>query len=110
MNKKLIWLSILSIFLLIWGMSGLAPRPVQRANLVQSNLALIESTSVVPEATQSVLIPVTGKPRLGWEVLVFYGLIAFAALTLILALLDSANRSTPFSARRRTSQNETHEK
>ena len=109
MSKKLIWLSILSIFFLIWGMSRFTPGPTQRAKLVQSKLALIQSTSVVPEATESVLIPVTGKRHLGWGILVFYGLIALAALTLILALLDSANQSTSFSARRKTSRNETQE-
>jgi hypothetical protein len=78
--------------------------------MVQSKPSLIESTSVAGESPQPVLIPVTGKPHLSWEVLVFYGLIGFAALTLILALLDSANRSTSYSARHKTSQNETDEK
>ena len=110
MNRKLIWLSILSIFLLVWGLSGFTRRPVQRANFVQSKPSLIVSTSVAGESTQAVLIPVTGKPHLSWGVLVFYGLTGFAALTLILALLDSANRSTSYFTRRKTPQNETHEK
>jgi hypothetical protein len=70
----------------------------------------MERPSVVPQSTEAVLIPVTGKPHLKDGVLVFYGLIGFAALTLILALLDSANRSTSCSVRPKTSRNETHEK
>jgi hypothetical protein len=110
LNQKLIWLSIASIFFLIWGMSGFARKPAQRTNLVQSESVFVQSTSVVPESTEGVLIPVTGKPHLISGILVFYGLIGFAALTLILALLDLANRSTSLSARRKTERSETHER
>jgi hypothetical protein len=45
---------------------------------------------------------------LGWETLLFYGLIELAALTLILALLDAANQSTALSARRKTFRDKTY--
>jgi len=70
--------------------------------LTQSTFPGASSTPVAPEATKPPLIPVTGNPRLGWGILVFYGLIAFAALTLILALLDSANQSTALYTQHKT--------
>ncbi len=103
MNRKLVWLSILSILFLIWGASSSAAAP-HREPLAQSALPRVASTPVAPEATKPALIPVTGNPRLGWGILIFYGLIGFAALTLILALLDSANQSTALYVRRKPSQ------
>jgi hypothetical protein len=41
---------------------------------------------------------------LGWATLIVYGLIGVAALTLILALLDSANQSPTLYAGRKPSQ------
>jgi len=101
MNRKLVWLSILSIFFLIWGASGSAAAS-HRDFLPQSILPGAKNTPIVPEATKPPLIPVTGNPHLGWGILVFYGLIGVAALTLILALLDSANQSTTLYAQHRT--------
>ena len=101
MNRKLVWLSILSIFFLIWGASGSAAAS-HRDFMPQSTLPGARSTPVAPEATKPALIPVTGNPRLGWGILVFYGLIGFAALTLILALLDSANQSTTLYKQHKT--------
>jgi len=110
MNRKLIWFSILSIFFLIWGMSRSVAAVPHREHFVQSTPPLVERTSAAPEPTQPALLPVTGSPRMGWGILLFYGLIGLAALTLILALLDSANQSTACCVQRKISRNETHEK
>src|SRR5689334_876939 len=102
MNRKLVWLSVLSIFFLIWGASGTVGAS-RRDFLSQSTIAGAGDTPVAPEATTPPLIPATGRnPRLGWGTLIIYGLIGFATLTLILALLDSANQSTTLYARRKT--------
>ena len=105
MNRKLVWLSILSILFLIWGASGSATAS-HKEFLTQSTVSQIANTPVSPQATPSALIPVTGSPRLGWGTLLLYGLIGLATLTLILALLDSANQSTALYARRKLSQEE----
>jgi hypothetical protein len=105
MNRKLVWLSILSILLLIWGASGSAAAS-HKQFLAQSTFPQVANTSVAPEATKPALIPVTGHPRLGWGTLLFYGLIGLAALTLILTLLDSANQSTALYKRRKPLQEE----
>jgi hypothetical protein len=103
MNRKLVWLSILSILFLIWTASGSAA--ASRSDVSsQSTLSHSESTAVVSEKTKSALIPVTGNPQSGWGTLLFYGLIELAVLTLILALLDSANQSTALYVRRKQSQ------
>ena len=100
MNRKLVWISTLSIFFLIWGASGSAAAS-HRDFMTQSTFPAAKNTPAA-EATKPPLIPVTGNPHLGWGTLIFYGLIGFAALTLILALLDSANQSTTLYARRKT--------
>lgn len=105
MNKKLVWLSILSILFLIWGASGSAAASHKELS-TQSTLLHAASTPIAPESTKPALIPVTGNPRFGWGILLFYGLIGFAALTLILALLDAANQSTALYVRRKPSQEE----
>ncbi len=109
MNRKLVWLSILSILLLIWGASGSAAASRKQV-LAQSTFPRVANTPVAPEATTPALIPVTGNPRLGWGTLLFYGLIGLATLTLILALLDSANQSTALYTRRKPSQEENRQK
>jgi hypothetical protein len=101
MNRKLVWLSILSIFFLIWGASGTVGAS-RTEFLSHSSIPGAGSTLIAPEATTPPLIPVTGNPDLGWGTLIIYGLIGFAALILILALLDSANQSTTLYARRKT--------
>jgi hypothetical protein len=105
MNRKLVWLSILSILFIIWTASGSAA--ASRSDFsTQSTLPRTESTAVVSEKNKPALIPVTGNPQSGWGTLLFYGLIELAVLTLILALLDSANQSTALYARRKESQQE----
>ena len=108
MNRKLVWFSIFSIFFLVWGMSSAGA--LHKETLAKSSLPAVESTPVVSESPQTVMIPVTGKSQWGWGVLIFYGLIGLAALILILALLDSANHSTTFYAKRTTSREEVQNK
>jgi hypothetical protein len=103
MNRKLVWLSMLSILFLIWGASGSAAASHKQFS-TQSTFPQVANAPVSPNATQTALIPVTGNPRLGWGTLLFYGLIGLATLTLILALLDSANQSTALYARRKRLQ------
>lgn len=103
MHRKLVWLSILSILFLIWGVSGSAAASHKEA-LTESSLLSVGSTPGGNRATPPALIPVTGSASLGWATLIVYGLIGVAALTLILALLDSANQSTTLYARRKPSQ------
>ena len=107
MNRKLVWFSISSIFFLVWGMSSAGA--LHKETLARSALPVTES-SPAAESTQSVMIPVTGNSQSGWVVLIFYGLIGLAALILILALLDSANHSTSFYAKRKTSRDEVQNK
>jgi len=109
MNRKLVWLSILSILFLIWGASGSAAAS-RKQFLAQSTFPRVANPPVAPEVTEPALIPATGNPRLGWGTLLFYGLIALATLTLILALLDSANQSTALYRRRKPSQEENRKK
>ena len=100
MHQKLIWLSVLSILLLILGASGLGAVS-HRDFQYQSTLPHAPNTAVASESSRPALIAVTGKAHWGWGTLLFFGLIALAALTLILALLDSANRSTALYVRRK---------
>jgi hypothetical protein len=109
MNRKLVWLSILSILFLIWGASGSAAAS-HKDFLNQSTVPEARGVPLAPEETGAPLIPVTGNPRLGWGTLIFYGLIGFAALTLILALLDSANQSTAPSGSRKPSNEQDSQK
>lgn len=105
MNRKLVWLSIMSILFLIWGVSGFGAAS-DNGLLTQSTFPRVVNTPAAPEAAKPELIPVTGSPRIGWKILLFYGLIGLAALTLILTLLDSANQSTALYTRRKIPQEE----
>ena len=102
-NRKLVCLSILTIFFLSWGAARFGAGP-HKALLSESTFPDGMKTTIVPQATQSELIPVTGNQGSGWGTLLIYGLIELAALTLILALLDAANQSTALYGRRKTSQ------
>lgn len=101
-NRKLVWLSILTIFFLTWGSARFGAGSHKKLS-TESTFPDGVNTAV-PEATQPELIPVTGSPGSAWGTLLVYGLIELAALTLILALLDAANQSTAFYGRRKTSQ------
>jgi len=103
MNRKLVWLSMLSILFLIWGASGSAMVP-HKELLAQSTFDRAADRPAATEVGRPFRIPVTGKPHLGWGTLLFYGLVELSVLTLILAPLDAANRSTGLYARRKQSQ------
>ena len=105
MNRKLVWFSILSIFILAWGASGYSVGRSHRKLLTQSVMAHAGSPAA-SETAEPVGIPVTGRSQPGWGILILYGLIVLAALTLILALLDSANQSTAWSSQRRVASQE----
>jgi hypothetical protein len=95
MNRKMIYVLSWAGFFLMWGLFGFvaaAPRgEPARPAIVPS----VKNTAVIPAATALAGIPVTGKSEPVWsEILGFYGLIGFAALFLILALLSFANKAT----------------
>jgi hypothetical protein len=93
MNRKLIYIFGLVGFFLMWGVFGFAAAAPHGES--QATVPAVETTIVVPEATSSAGIPITGEQKPGWtEIVVFYGLIGLTALFLILGLLKIANRST----------------
>jgi hypothetical protein len=95
MNRKLIYIFSLVGFFLMWGMFGFVAAAPRSEPVLQATLPRVESTSVVPGATDSAMIPVTGEPEpVLMEILLFYGLIGLSALFLILGLLSFANKST----------------
>ena len=95
MNRKLIYVFSLFGFFLMWGVFGFAAGVPHNELSSPATVPPVETTVVVPEATHSVGIPITGEPEPVWtEVMVFYGLIAVTALFLILGLLKIANKST----------------
>jgi hypothetical protein len=82
-------------FFLMWGIFGSVAAAPRADPAKQATLPALENTALAPDATDPEGIPITGEPELLWtEILGFYGLIAVAALFLILALLNFANRST----------------
>lgn len=95
MNKKRIYTLGLVGFFLMWGIFGFTAAAPGSDPALQATLPALEPTLVSPEATQLAGIPVTGETEPVWtEILVYYGLIGLAALFLILALLNLANKST----------------
>jgi hypothetical protein len=105
MHRKLIVISILSIFFLTWGISNSGL--LHKETAAKSALSVVAGTPFRSDSAQPDLIPVTGKPHLGWEIFLLYGLIGLATLILILALLAAANQSTPIYTQRKPSQDET---
>jgi len=95
MDRKKIYLLSLVGFFLMWDVFGFVAAAPRNAPDLQATVLPAENTEVVPEATDPAGIPVTGEPEPLWtEILMFYGLIGLAALLLILALLNFANKST----------------
>ena len=96
MNKKLVYISSLVVFFLMWGVFGIAAASPRDGSPLPATLPPMESTPIFSGTTDSTGIPVTGKPEpVLTEIFVFYGLIGLTALFLILALLNVANKSTP---------------
>ena len=94
MNRRLTYAFGLIGFFLMWGVFGFAGGAQDNQPQTPATLAPVENTSVMPEATSAAGIPVTGKPALLREVVIFYGLIGLTASFLILGLLKLANKST----------------
>jgi len=102
MNKKLVWYSIVSIFFLAWGATGFTSGRAHGALMVQSMVSH-SGTPVVSQEAEPAMIPVTGESQPGWGILILFGMIVLATLTLILALLDFANQSTALPGRKKVS-------
>jgi hypothetical protein len=102
MDRKMIYVLSLVGFFLMWGVFGFAAAAPRGGLDLQATVPALEGTPVIPEATNSAGIPVTGEPEPLWtEILGFYGLIGLAALFLILALLNFANKSTALYVERK---------
>ena len=110
MNRKMVFICSLVGFFLMWGVFGFAAAAPRGEPGLQATVAPPDATPVLPGETDAAGIPVTGQPERVWtEILGFYGLIAFAALFLILALLNFANKLTaPAVERKVPPSEETH--
>jgi hypothetical protein len=95
MKRRVIYAFSLVGFFLMWGVFGFAAAMPHRAAGSPATVPPVETSIVVPEATNSVGIPITGEQEPGWtEIVVFYGLIGLTALFLVFGLLKLANKST----------------
>lgn len=95
MNRKLIYTFSGVGFFLMWGVFGFAAAVPRGEPSLPATVPPAETSVVVPEATNSPGIPITGEQEPVWtEIVVFYGLIGLTALFLVLGLLTIANRST----------------
>src|SRR5690242_8487266 len=108
MKSKLIYLLVLIVLLVLWGVSKPVAHSLQREALNRSNaLSAGGTVSKTGTLTNPPLIPVTGDTQPGW-VLLIYGLIGLLTLVLILALLNVANKSTTLSVKRKVLTDETN--
>lgn len=95
MNRKLTFFLGLAGFFLLWGLFGFLAGAPRNEPGVQETPAELQSIFNPAESTLSPQVPVTGESEPLWmEVLVFYGLIALAALFLVFGLLSFANNSS----------------
>jgi hypothetical protein len=110
MNRKLIYTFTLIAFFVMWGVFGFAAA-APRGESSQPALSSAETTAAVSEEADSRMIPATGSQQLGWRILLVYGLVGLATLSLILSLLNAANKSTALYVQRKEhSADETHKK
>lgn len=111
MNRRLAYIIGLVGFFLMWGVFGFVAAAPRGAPDFQVTVSPVETTVVVPEATNPAGVPVTGEPEPVWtEIVIFYGLIGLTALFLILALLSFANKWTaPYLQRKGPASEETHQ-
>lgn len=112
MSRKMIYFFSLVGFFLMWGLFGFAAAaPRSELNLL-ATVPPVETTPIDSGVTEAVGIPVTGESEPVWiEILGFYGLIGLAALSLILALLNFANKATaPYTNHKVPPSEETHKK
>ena len=95
MKRRLVYTFGLVGFFLLWGVFGIAAGVPRGEPNSPATVPPMETGVVLPEATQSVGIPITAEPERVWtEIVVFYGLIGITALFLVLGLLKIANKST----------------
>ncbi len=97
MNKKLIYTFGLIGLFLMWGVRGVmvtAPRlqPVMQATPEADQ-------QVVPGSTTDAAIPITGEAPPVAGIFLVYAIFALGALSLILVLLNAANKHTVLYAR-----------
>jgi hypothetical protein len=110
MNQKMIYFFSLIGFFLMWGLFGFAAAAPRSELELLATVPPVVNTTIVPGATETAGIAVTGESELVWiEILGFYGLIGLAALSLILALLSFANKATaPYPNHKGPPSEETH--
>jgi hypothetical protein len=110
MRRKLAYTCILVGFFVTGGTFGLAAAAPHAQADAPATIPAVETTGVLPPATDAAAIPVTGEAEpVLTEILVFYGLIGVTALFLILALLNFANKPTaPYPDRKTPSSDEAH--
>lgn len=95
MNRKMIYLLSLLSFFIMWGLFGFAAAGPRSEPNFQATVPPVENTPVLPGGTEAAGIPVTAESEPLWiEILGFYGLAGLAALSLIWAMLSSANKAT----------------
>jgi hypothetical protein len=95
MNRKMIYFFSLVGFFLMGGLFGFAAAAPRSKPDLPATVPPVETTLIVPRATEVAGIPVTGESEPVWiEILGFYGLIGLAALFLVLALLSFTNKAT----------------
>jgi hypothetical protein len=111
MNRKLIYTFTSIAFFMMWGVFGFAAATPRGESSIRPAFSSAETTSVVSEGADSRMIPVPGSQQLGWRILLVYGLIGLATLSLILSLLNAANKSTALYVQRKEhSADETQKK
>ena len=104
MRRKLFYMVTLVIFILMWGVFGIAAAMPHGETAPPAVLPSANSFNSISATTGPAMIPVTGNAPSEMEVLAFYALIGVGALILILFMLSVANRSTaPYPQQKRSS-------
>lgn len=98
MNRKLIYMFSLIGFCLTWGVFGFMAAGPRSEPVLQASALSEKHNVVTPVVTPNAAIPVTAEAQPG--ILFVYSLVGVAALFLILALLNAANKQTVPHVRR----------
>ena len=94
MNRRLIYLLSLIGFFTMWGVFSVGASAPRSESALQGTEVSSASTLAVSGTMANAAIPVTGETEPVAGILFIYGLFGLGALVLILALLNSANKST----------------
>ncbi|HSJ89798.1 MAG TPA: hypothetical protein VK909_21480 [Anaerolineales bacterium] len=107
MSRKMIYTLTLFVFIVMWGVFGLAAAPPARAEpALQDTLAptvvvptvvvttVVNQTVIAPAIGVTQVVPVTGSAGPNIMMLLFYGFLGLLAIVLLVALCASANRTT----------------